>query len=133
MARTIQPAFLEAERQIAASTPHADPVTLSRWKGPLDNERSTLLFFLRYLEAVSGRRTLRLVERVAEQQQGKGKMMQTVGDDIESRGFRRGMRRGLKAGLEKGLEKGREEGVRKGVRRRCVKSSDSSSRSASSA
>ena len=88
--------------------------------GTLDNERSTLLFFLRYLEAVSGRRTLRLVERVAEQQQGKEKMMQTVGDYIESRGFRRGMRRGLKKGIEKGiekgLEKGREEGLRDSIR-----------------
>lgn len=78
--------------------------------GSLDNERSTLLFFLRYLEAVSGRKTLQLVERVAEQQQGKEKMMQTVGDYIESRGFRRGKRRGLKEGLEKGREEGREEG-----------------------
>ncbi len=105
----------------AAATPRAElPSVLNPMVRSLAREPSTLAFFLRYLSDVAGRNTLPLIQAAAAQQEvGKEKVMQTISEFLEAKGYRKGTRHlhaKTRAAREQGLEQGLERGVEQGLR-----------------
>lgn len=96
----------------AATRKEELPSVLTPMFQSLAHEPSTLALFVRYLTDVAGRNTLPLIQQASEQQEvGKEKVMQTISEFLQAKGYRKGARH-LAARTKAARGQGVEEGLR---------------------